>query len=428
MNQHDEHWLEEQLFRAIHAGKVEFDSEQWQQKYPEEYALLSAAGTGGAIAPEVERQGSWRIIMSSKVTKFAIAAALIIAVGVGMMLIGGPDMPKVAWASVVAKLENIETLKNKVFLTVERIAENQTDELDFTVHRSQEYGIRRDTYMGTELVSVLYLPAQGNEFVEVVPPMKKYVTGTMSSSILDKAKSTDLTLMVTELMKMDYVEIGSKTINGIEAEGIQFTDPKFGAYLFDNGAGELWVDPLTNLPVYLIAEGDAANGAVHMKLVVDQFEWSTELDAEDFEPDIPRGYTLLADTGEMGTEESALEGLRGYAELSDGLYPHKLSLTDVNLRAGEALEARGVGGGEGMREPTQEEYQVVINIQSTCIFFAEMIGADNDAAYYGETVTAADVDKVLLRWQVGEDEYRVIFGDLRAENVSTQRLAELEGR
>ena len=51
-----------------------------------------------------------------------------------------------------------------------------------------------------------------------------------------------------------------------------------------------------------------------------------------------------------------------------------------------------------------------------------------DAAYYGETVTAADGDKVLLRWQTGENEYRVIFGDLRAEMVDGKRLAELEGR
>ncbi|MCP4712061.1 MAG: hypothetical protein GY869_25855, partial [Planctomycetes bacterium] len=139
-------------------------------------------------------------------------------------------------------------------------------------------------------------------------------------------------------------------------------------------------------------------------------------------------YTLLTDVGEMGTEESALEGLRGYAELTGGLYPHKLSLSDVNLRAGEALEARGVGEGEGMREPTQEEYQIVINIQSTCMFAGEVIGNDNDLVYYGETVTAADVDKVLLRWQTGEDEYRVIFGDLSAETVGGERLAELEKR
>ena len=34
--------------------------------------------------------------------------------------------------------------------------------------------------------------------------------------------------------------------------------------------------------------------------------------------------------------------------------------------------------------------------------------------------------KVLLRWKVSENEYRVVFGDLHAETVSPEKLAELE--
>ena len=37
-----------------------------------------------------------------------------------------------------------------------------------------------------------------------------------------------------------------------------------------------------------------------------------------------------------------------------------------------------------------------------------------------------DTGKVLLRWKVSDKEYRVIFGDLHAETVSPEKLAELE--
>ena len=37
-----------------------------------------------------------------------------------------------------------------------------------------------------------------------------------------------------------------------------------------------------------------------------------------------------------------------------------------------------------------------------------------------------DADRVLLRWKLSDKEYRVIFGDLHAETVSPERLAELE--
>ena len=49
-----------------------------------------------------------------------------------------------------------------------------------------------------------------------------------------------------------------------------------------------------------------------------------------------------------------------------------------------------------------------------------------DHAYYGQTVTPKDSDKVLLRWKVSDNEYRVIFGNLHAETVSPEKLAELE--
>ncbi len=37
-----------------------------------------------------------------------------------------------------------------------------------------------------------------------------------------------------------------------------------------------------------------------------------------------------------------------------------------------------------------------------------------------------DVAAVLLRWKTGENEYRVLFGDLHAETVDADTLAKLE--
>ena len=41
-------------------------------------------------------------------------------------------------------------------------------------------------------------------------------------------------------------------------------------------------------------------------------------------------------------------------------------------------------------------------------------------------MTLQDTDKVLMPWRVSQTEYRVIFGDLHAETVSPEKLAELE--
>jgi hypothetical protein len=55
-----------------------------------------------------------------------------------------------------------------------------------------------------------------------------------------------------------------------------------------------------------------------------------------------------------------------------------------------------------------------------------LIQDKKEPAYYGDTVTVQDVQKVLLRWKISDDQYRVIFGDLSTMDVSTEKLAELE--
>jgi hypothetical protein len=49
-----------------------------------------------------------------------------------------------------------------------------------------------------------------------------------------------------------------------------------------------------------------------------------------------------------------------------------------------------------------------------------------DPEHYVKTVTPKDADKVLMRWRVSDNEYRVIFGDLHAETITSEKLAELE--
>ena len=51
-----------------------------------------------------------------------------------------------------------------------------------------------------------------------------------------------------------------------------------------------------------------------------------------------------------------------------------------------------------------------------------------DVAYYGTTVRLNDKDKVLLRWRLDDGRYEVIFGDLRSETVTAERLHALEGK
>ncbi|NOX54974.1 MAG: hypothetical protein GXP27_11170 [Planctomycetes bacterium] len=49
-----------------------------------------------------------------------------------------------------------------------------------------------------------------------------------------------------------------------------------------------------------------------------------------------------------------------------------------------------------------------------------------DTACYGLSVGPDDKEKILLRWKLPDGHYRVIFGDLRSETVTAERLRALE--
>ena len=62
------------------------------------------------------------------------------------------------------------------------------------------------------------------------------------------------------------------------------------------------------------------------------------------------------------------------------------------------------------------------------MFYRLLVQNKKEPAYYGELVWPKDADKVLMRWKTGDNEYRVIYGNLTAETVSVEKLAELESQ
>jgi hypothetical protein len=51
-----------------------------------------------------------------------------------------------------------------------------------------------------------------------------------------------------------------------------------------------------------------------------------------------------------------------------------------------------------------------------------------DVVYYGDNLDSRDSNAVLIQWKVSDDEYRVVFGDLREETVSAEELIRLQSR
>lgn len=358
-------------------------------------------------------------------TKIAVAAAIIIAVIIGINHFSGSiDGASVAWADVAGNVEHLQSVAYRMTAEVTGLPTGQAPQSESLVYVSSEYGMRMDTYMADKLVSITYMVPKDNVVITVLPDEKKFLRRVLPP---DKAKQMhekeDPRQFIKQLMSVEHEELGPSQIDGIDVEGIEVSSPRVTGGMFEDATARLWVATGTDLPVRVEIEGKAMGGQTQMKMVLDDFQWDAQLDPSFFEPNIPSDYTSREQTLPEVTEATTIRGLRAFAEIADGRYPSSLAMITVMQEAGEAAKAKP-DVKLSQQEKAVPTFEDIIPASG---FYAKLTREDKDVAYYGNTVTADDADAVLMRWKISDNQYRVIFGDLTAENVTAEQLAELEG-
>lgn len=116
--QKNDKWLDSALSRVISSGKPRFDAERWKEQYLKEELKKEKTAK---IMPNV-----WRIFMKSKITKFAAAAVIIIAVGLLLQTPGGLVSTAYALQDTIEAYNSIRWLHIKESATVfEEIRESE---------------------------------------------------------------------------------------------------------------------------------------------------------------------------------------------------------------------------------------------------------------------------------------------------------------
>ena len=195
----------------------------------------------------------------------------------------------------------------------------------------------------------------------------------------------------------------------------------------------LWLDPTTHLPVRVDLLDMVTQRSDFLRL--DHFRWGNQ-EASLFAASPPQGYTQLPtqDFRADKITEHVIYGLKTFAKYNRGRYPEvKYVYGDEQ---GEALrkliglgpQAQGwVVYDKNLRwnDPREGEFA----FGSSAMGWINALQRENpDCVYNGKTVTPQHADKVLLRWKLDDDSYRVIFGDLNTATVSADRLKELEAK
>ena len=368
--------------------------------------MLSVQGKPQEIDSAVNVPGFWRNIMKSRLIKYAAAAVIVIGVLVLVSILGGsPDGAGGAWAALADRIQKFQTIVYEV--------KSETGVTTGIHYYSDQYGIRADTLDGDDVHSSELFITEGAESLVLYHYLNKFILIEMDEeSIQKEMQKADPRQWINDFMKEDYRNLGSSTINNIEVEGIEIEGHHLEKVLYEDCVIRLWVSLADQLPVRMEQEATALSGKFHSITIYDNFQWDAALDSSLFAPDIT-GYTEYPKPDIPSVSlENALEGLRIFAEKAGGKFPSSLARLTVMLEY----------------KVTDDNVDEFARVMPLCLFYGNLVKNDKDVVYYGNLVTLGDTDKVLWRWQIVEDQYRIVFGDLHTITVDAKRLGELEGR
>ena len=384
--------------------------------------------------------------MKSKITKLATAAVITLVILVSLPFFSR-NGSGVVLADVLERIEQVMAFmyRGKMTITGSMMPNRPAGkkEMDSTVTISNEYGMKMEmttTDVNTgreEMTQQMYILPDQKVMIMVMPEQKKYMRMEFDDDLLARMKkqNNDPREMIKQIMNCEYTELGRSVIDGIEVDGFETTDPAvYGGAMGTEGDSKLmlWVDVESRLPVRMKMDFKM-NEQMQMSGVVYDYQWNVQVDASEFEPVIPEDFTAFP-TGGMKmpgmTEEAAIEGLKFFAEMT-GQYPKKLNL--MNLMQEFSTEKNPTDAALKIKEemkqiPEEEKMKKIMEmmrpVQSLGMFYMTLVQDKKEPAYYGESVSPEDVDAVLMRWKISDGQYRVIFGDLTAENVTAEELAD----
>jgi len=379
-----------------------------------------------------------RTIMKSPITKLAAAAVICIMCLTGLFFWKSTGSG-IALADVLARIEQVTAYSYQVRSTI-TTPQTKTD-LKNTVLVSQEHGIKyasRSVEPNNNEIdgADAYLLPKQNSIIFVVHEKKMYVRVKFDDDKLAyyKEQYNDPRIIVKQILNCDHSSLGQSVIDGTTVEGFQTTDSAYGGGFMGAADFEgkpkkvdvkLWVDVNTFLPVR-VEEDVVTKDGMRMHEISYDFRWNVLMNADDFKPIKPEGYLSFGEvTVPAFKEENAVLGLRLFAGLA-GEYPDNLDAVSLNKKT-RKLIGFDIDTLEDLADDEKARLNSeLMSIMGPAFFYEKLVEDDMDPAYYGKTVTPKDADKVLLRWKQEDGSYRVIFGDLRAETVTAEELAELE--
>jgi hypothetical protein len=181
--------------------------------------------------------------------------------------------------------------------------------------------------------------------------------------------------------------------------------------------GERFVDQLPHLLEQTSERGDAEAAQVQPLLGDIQ-----ALIGQGYPPQLDSSF-LASVALKVSVFAPSLERARELAARAQG--DEQALARQVDERAAAAGDAEAAARVTERQEPAREELDRKLNALSRSIvtmqaFHQQLLIDGCEPEYFGATVKPGDSAAVLMRWRSESGDFRVIYGDLRAETVTTE--------
>ena len=341
----------------------------------------------------------WRLIMKSRMVKLTAATVVIMAVTFGILEFRGTS--SIAWADVVEPLLNARTaILDNIIIGPDGSQTVIHDEMmGSRIRRTVSNIVDTDIIIDLEQKTMLMLD-HGDKTALTIELAGLDNVG----NYLQKLQNLVVRLQASADFSVENQ--GSQEINGIEYVVFVAHD--------DNQTVTIWADPETALPVRI--EYKTPN----MQITHDNMQFDIELEEARFSMEIPDGY-VAQDTGidfKDSSESGFVETLRIWAEIiEDGQFPDSIDLADVvkiDPKFDEGLKRAGL---------TEEQQLEVATRWGQGYVFIRFFKGQGQWHYAGQGVKLGDGGKAIFWYQPQDSEtWRVIYGDLRVEDVAAENL------
>ncbi len=411
--------------------------------------------------PVCDKPDVWRILMNSKMTKLAVAAAIIL---VGMVIVnqfgGSIDGSSVAWADVLEQIYDSRTVTYKQTF--------ETEKHTFTVNKMQmEPGLMRTEYSG-DIINIRDFSTGIN--LQLIPQSKRALIEHRVGRKYP-TRNHNRFEWLKKLHEQDTQLVGEEDIDGMMVNVFVSEVP------FERMT--VWVDLETNLPVKVKMESfpntEASNDAdpvimptmslstrdfsaeseaftneegktitvfsrsitigssrgsgkgIQKKMTVTyhNFNWDAELDKSLFSMVPPEGYAVKEKTFDVSGngEDRLVYSLRLWATMSEGLFPDTIN----DLGEPDKLKPIMIAKFDKDGDPEEELDAAMDEVHEVLkgLYFAQEMKVDGRWGYAGQGVVLGQAEMIICWWfDEATEGYKAIYDDLTIENVAPEDLPE----